>query len=527
MRARTRLMGILALSALLVPSYASARGGNGVGGNGGVGRGGGVNPGAGLGNRPAPGNVLRERRARNKTFERVAPNASQSSPPPTPTPTPQPQPQPANPVPQPTPAPSVVHLRKGNVRMVADLARVDYMLSVQNVGTNTIEWRRSYSIDPAAQVIGAVLHRPGIAPISARTLTLADARRIYTETRTPRRPRTRTPRRPRDPLRLERIRRSQLDVIVWPIQPNETIQIALTFVTPLRGHGDQRTFVDVIEGTELAGDRTPIRPDETRPETDMGVDDNLIAAKTEWLVQPGELQVTGIPVGLRPAGSEDDMLRFVPGPDLPRRPRMEFRRTREAPSARIVHGGGMGKHVAVWRFDPTEFLDDRGFVDRAGLSLRIMPKDKSLRRIAPNSFLGTDHPRPITAVLRDVQSHVTYRVEVRDRHGDVIDTFDRALPARTVRYDRDLAGAVTGWHRAMLVERVFDWARTHGSQNQAVAFAVDMGVLRPGTAALAVPPRERARLSPRSVRLYDNDGVPVGAQRREADMRSPPKGSLD
>ena len=514
-----RFVGVLALAVMLVPSVASARGGN-------IGRGGGVGPGLGRG-----GDVLRDRRARNDHLRRVAPqqqsnNAAASRRAPTPRPT-QPNPPNANPTQPQAAPPSVVHLRKGNVRMVADLARVDYSLSVQNVGATTIEWRRSYSIDPAAQVIGAVLHRPGIAPVTSRTLTLADARRIYQETRTPRRPRTRTPRRPRDPLRLERVRRSQLDVIVWPIQPNETIRIALTFVTPLRGHGDTRQFIDVIEGTEQAGDRTPVRPEETAPETDVGVDENLIAAHTEWLVHPGELQVTGIPTGMRPAGSEDGMLRFVPGKDLPRRPTMDFRRTREAPSARIVQGGGFGKRVAVWRFDPQEFLRDRGFVNYPELSVRIVPKSKRMQRVAPNTFLGTDDPRPVTAVLRETPERVNYVVEVLGREGDVIDTFDRSIHARTVRYDRDLVGAITGWHRAMLVERVFDWARMNGSHNQAVAFAVDMGVLRPGTAALAVPPRERARLSPRSIRLYDNDGVPLGAQRREADMRPVPKGALD
>ena len=439
-------------------------------------------------------------------------------------------------VPEPDPAeeqddipdmPGVVHVRQGRVRVVADLARVAYTLTVRNEGARTIEWRRSYDIDPSAQVIGAVLRRDGMAPIPARTLTIDDARRIYAEARTPRRPRNRTPRRPRDPLRVERSQRSQLDVIVWPIQPRETIRVELTFVTPLRGHGDTRTYVDVIEGAEGAGGRTPLAPHERPPESDVGVAEDRITAQTEWLVAPGALQIAAIPVGLRTEGAQDDMLRFVPGANAPRRPRIDFRRTREAPYARVVSGGGLERHIAVWRFDPSALLARHGFVDRAGLTLRIEALDRKLTRIAPNKFLGTDDPRPVTGVYRDVPSHVAYRVSIMDREGHVVEAFDHAIPARRLKHDREVAGAISGWHRAMLVERVFDWARTHGSHNDAIAFAVDLGVLRPGTAALAVPPRERARLSPRSLRLYLNDGVPLGAQRRESDLRLPPKGALE
>jgi hypothetical protein len=56
----------------------------------------------------------------------------------------------------------------------------------------------------------------------------------------------------------------------------------------------------------------------------------------------------------------------------------------------------------------------------------------------------------------------------------------------------------------------------------AVAFAVDAGVLLPGTAALAVPERERAGLVAESRRTYRTDGARLGAPDGEADLKSPP-----
>ena len=70
---------------------------------------------------------------------------------------------------------------------------------------------------------------------------------------------------------------------------------------------------------------------------------------------------------------------------------------------------------------------------------------------------------------------------------------------------------------------VRDWAGNHPvKQQQALEFAVDLGVLTAGTAALAVPAAERSRLRSRSRRQYFADGAPLGAQEREADFRGPP-----
>ena len=78
------------------------------------------------------------------------------------------------------------------------------------------------------------------------------------------------------------------------------------------------------------------------------------------------------------------------------------------------------------------------------------------------------------------------------------------------------------------MRRVLRWAGTDPARlAEAQRFAVDVGVLALGTAALAVPQSERQRMTVRNRRLYDHDGVPLGAQKHEADLRAPPNKSLD
>ena len=121
---------------------------------------------------------------------------------------------------------SLMSLRHGRVVMVGDLAGTDLTLEIQNIGPQPMEWRRSFAIDPHAEAIGAYLQRGNGRRIEAQTLTLADARRIYGEVRTPRPTRTRTVRRPSgDPLRIERPSRGRMDLAVWPIAPGETVRV--------------------------------------------------------------------------------------------------------------------------------------------------------------------------------------------------------------------------------------------------------------------------------------------------------------
>ena len=61
---------------------------------------------------------------------------------------------------------------------------------------------------------------------------------------------------------------------------------------------------------------------------------------------------------------------------------------------------------------------------------------------------------------------------------------------------------------------------------KATAFAVDLGVILPGTAALAIPRPEQRRLTPADRSTFRNDGAPVGSPNGEADWIAPPTGSL-
>ncbi|MGE0193001.1 MAG: hypothetical protein AB7T63_13275 [Planctomycetota bacterium] len=428
--------------------------------------------------------------------------------------------------------PAIVHARRGEVHFVADLARVDLTLSIRNISPQTLEWRRAYRIDPAAEVVGAVLRRNDAAPIIARTLTLADARRIYDEARTPRRPRTPRPTINRDPLRLERPRRTELSVVVWPIAPGETVDVVLTFVSPLRGQGEERRFVDVLEGDPGAGERVR--------DTDDGSEhprpwEGGILASAQWDMHPGQLVLATVPSGMEVEKGQDGLLVIRSGEGRPigERPEIGFRssNTQEMQVATAVPGGGLDKRIAIWRFDPAAYLTRKGFTLRPDLTLRLRPLSGGVDRMAPRWFGATDLARPVTVRL-DPQAPKTleYEVEIVDRTGTVLETVTESIAIRRTRTDAHLEAAIGGWHRAMLAGRVLEGARLGAdpaAMQRAVAFAVDQGVLLPGSAALALPARERRALSAASRALYDRDGVPLGAPRREADLKPVPRDLLD
>lgn len=432
---------------------------------------------------------------------------------------------------QPSGPPAIVHARRGEVHFISDLARVDLTLSIRNISPQTLEWRRAYRIDPAAEVVGAVLRRSDSEPIVARTLTLADARRIYDEARTPRRPRTPRPTINRDPLRLERPRRTELSVVVWPIAPGETVDVVLTFVSPLRGQGEERRFVDVLEGDPGAGERVR--------DTDDGSDhprpwEGGILASAQWDMHPGQLVLATVPSGMEVEKGENGMvvIRSGEGLRISERPEIGFRSTtQEMQTATAVPGGGLDKKIAIWRFDPAAWLTHKGFTLRPDLTLRLRPLSVGADRMAPRWFGATDLARPVTVRLdTQVGKTLEYEVEVVDRTGTVLETATESIALRRTRTDAILEAAIGGWHRAMLAGRVLEGARLSGdgaAMQRAVAFAVDQGVLLPGSAALALPSRERRALSAASRALYDRDGVPLGAPRREADLRPVPRDLLD
>ena len=544
MRTTLAAAALAALACFSFSDTAEARGGGLENGNR---PGGGASRGASGGTtRPKPrpsipgksgatgGKLLEERRARKRRLEELGstdtrPQAARSTPT-TPAPS-----RPTNggrrrggdlPMPPPTPDTSLVHMHHGKVQIFADLARVDLMLEVQNVGQAVMEWRRTYAIDPAAEVIGATLMRRNQLPIRARTLTTFDAFQCYARIRTP--PVTRPtprPRRPRDPLLVSRPQRDELHVQIWPIAVDETIRVELTFVTPLRGKGIRRIYRDVMGGPTVdeprARDERPSR---------VG---SMVDHKADWLMNPGTLVLSSAePAGMQLDGKAGGHLKFT-GVASTRRsepaPTVPFLTKRKTTHAQLIDHRTLSSRIAVFRFDPAAYLKQKGFVLTRGMKLQLKAVRGETRRLAPNVFGADDEARPITGqVIKPKAAVFPYKVRVLDRHGNEVVTFDEALPLARPEVDRAMQAAVGGWHRAQIARRVFDWAGVHGrKREEATRYAVDLGVLMPGISAIAIPPNERERLTPRLRRLYQTDGVPLGAPRREADVKQPPHGAFD
>ncbi len=436
------------------------------------------------------------------------------------------------PMPGPTADTSLVHVHHGKVRMFAGLARVDLTLEVQNVGTQIMEWRRGYVIDPACEIIGAVLMRENRRPITARTLTTWDAFQCYARIRTP--PQTRRPpTRPRDPLLVSRPQRDRLEIQIWPIIVQETIRVRITFVTPLRGEGARRTYRDVMGGAVKLDRPTPrlSRPDSLRERPRRPA--SAVNHNADWLMHPGELVLSSAPAtGMTYGGAAGGQLHFTgfaatergqPAPTVP------FLSPKRSTTATMVGSGRLSGRIAAFRFDPNDYLKRKGFVLTTGMKIHLKAHAGASRRIVPNIFTPNGEPRPVTAqVLQPNADTFKYRVQVLNRHGVEVVEFEESLPLEKPDVDDDLAAAVSGWHRAHLAHRVFRWAGSISKKRQeAVRYAVDLGVLMPGIAAIAIPANERQRLTPQLRRLYSGDGVNLGAAKHEADAKQPPRGSLD
>jgi len=438
-----------------------------------------------------------------------------------------------SPVPAPEPLPAgvgIVTLTHGDVRFVGDLARVDLLLEVRNDGGTPLEWRHAYPIDPTSEVIGATLRRNGQPPVMARTLLLGDAQTIYAEIRNPPpTPPTVVPPRGngRDPLFLERAAPDRLEITLWPVEPGETVRVELTFVTPLRGRGAQRVYVDVLGGD--ARDSSPRRPTDEAPQAAR-----VAAGDAEWLIEPGDLVLSAASAeGMVAAGEAGGRFRFTGiaavEPSQPR-PSVGWLTSRRPGSyATVVKGGGYGAEVATWWFDPAAFLAEQGYGPDSQVWLALEGAKESTRRVAHDVFEASDAARPVTALLASAgASELAYWVDVMDSSGTAIQSLRVVLPIERPDLDVKGAGTITGWHRAQIARRVARWAESRGeaARRDSLRYAVDLGVLVPGTGALAVPPRERNLLGLRNRRLYDNDGVPLGAQNREADLKRAPEGSL-
>ncbi|MHC5011307.1 MAG: hypothetical protein ACYTG6_10205, partial [Planctomycetota bacterium] len=195
---------------------------------------------------------------------------------------------------------SLVTLRHGDVRLVTDLARVDLTLEIHNTSGGVLEWRRNFALDPQCEVIGATLRRADVDAVPAQTLTIADARRIYDEVRTPRPTRTRTRPNPwgpwgrtnSDPLRVERVQRNRIQLTIWPVAADETLRVELTFVTPLRGRGSERRYVDPIladlGSAEAVSTGPDLPPVVTRPSGPVA-SGAIAPVQHQWMIHPGDL----------------------------------------------------------------------------------------------------------------------------------------------------------------------------------------------------------------------------------------------
>jgi hypothetical protein len=401
-----------------------------------------------------------------------------------------------------------VRLTHGQAKFVRDLARVDVTIHVSNVGAADIEWTRVLAVDPAAEVIGAGLTRAG-EELAARTLATGDAQRIYGEIRgwQPYR---------RDPLRVERERRDQVAVAVWPLAPGETVRVRLTFVTPLRGHGTARTYVHPI----LEDAAPSPEPATTTPGTGP-----LVDVRSQFVVDPGSLVFDGAAGGTAPAGAVAGRLRFVTAGAAADggRTSVRFRAPEAEAGALAVPGGGLGTRVVTWRFDPEAFLASHGISEREGVRLVLRALPGEAGRIAPDRFDGADEAFPVAARVRPDVGSVRYAVEATGPFGRVEDVEEVAVSAES--RDRELVGAVAGWHRAQMASKAIAAAGADPARlARAVAYAVDLGVLVPGSAALAIPKAEQRLLPTESRHQYASDGVPLGAPKGEADLKSPPSG---
>jgi hypothetical protein len=284
------------------------------------------------------------------------------------------------------------------------------------------------------------------------------------------------------------------------------------YVDPIQGDlgNTPRSGVVVTEGDE---GRTPV----------------LASMDTRWIVDTGRFAVSDLPpAGMVPAGRTGGLHHYVAPEDARKaaKPRLPLKVLRPSDNVLAVPGGGLGTRVACWHFDPIAFLEEHDLKVVPGCRLRLLRQPGSTSRIAPWEFSVTDEPKPVTARLLPTSHHLRYTVEIVRFDGNVVERIPVSRPVIRTKLDPKRRGAITGWHRAAMARRVIDWARGNPVRSRrALEFAVDLGVLTEGTAALAVPENERRRLSRRSRRQYWQNGAPLGAQNREADFKGPPSKS--
>jgi hypothetical protein len=404
--------------------------------------------------------------------------------------------------------------RVGEARFVRDLARVDVTLEATNTTAQVLEWDRTFPMDPSAEVIACSLQRAGQAPLLARSLTFEDGRRIYDETV---RPRPTVPPNPgKDPLRVERESDGRLRVVVFPVAPSETVRVHLSFATSLADRGRLRHYKDPL----WVGDvRREGRLAEVLPEA---------VTSASLTLEPGVL--TGARVEGRLAMSPLSDQRLVVKPLDAVAAAMQAHVRFEAPAgllpALTVPGAGLGTRIAFWPMDPAGFLAERGIREiPRGARLRFTARGGT-QRLVP-AEIPADSPA-LTLVARHYAASGDLAYDVELVHGTNLTRFEVRQPVERAQADAALEDAVGGFYRARLARHVLAWAEQAPAQRRAkaLAYAVDLGVILPGTCALALPREEQRTLSPLSRRTYRRDGTEIGAADGDADWVAPPAGSL-
>jgi hypothetical protein len=408
----------------------------------------------------------------------------------------------------------LVAVRVGQARFLRELARVEVTLQVHNTTNRELEWAREFPMEPAAEVIGCSLMRTGQPELIARTLTFEDGRRIYDETVRPPTP----PPTGRDPLRVERQQDDRLAVTVFPVAPGESLRVRLVFAVPLEGEARRRRFLEPIWLDEST------RPSPRGPVA-LGRE---VGTLTSLLVEPGGLAYAGVESATVAEGARGSLLAFRPEHSgfSGAQAKLVFHAPDGALPALTVPGGGLGTVVAFWRFDPAQFLAEQGLEARAGSTITLSAGGGLAQRLVPASVQAHGPAVTVCARVFPQAPRIPYHVTVATPDGERRVRLEQAFERSGA--ERELVDAVTAFYRSRLARHVLAWGRGRSAdeQREAVAYAVDLGVIVPGTCALAIPTDEQERLSRASRRQYRRDGAEVGAADGEADWIGPPAGAF-
>ncbi len=439
---------------------------------------------------------------------------------------------------------SWVTKRRDEVAVFADLARTDVTLEVTNAAPAGargpgLEWRRTLAIDPRADLIGAVYVPPTGETTAGRTLLAMDARRLYGET---------TNRgNGRDPLWVTREEKDLLDVTIFPVQPNATVKVVLSFVTPLVARGGRSEYRDPLSVRPTP--RVVTQPETDPPDSPIPVPENApepikaalrqAAAEAAKPAETARLSATvvtvkfegtmpdGPPTGVCWSSEPDGTWRIEPNADSDLPP-LPIRSLGDSQGARVFAAAGspMLTSAFVWRADPAAILTGLGVDAALGVSLALDSVPGSSSRIAPEVLAADDDPTVVMGRAYDSKS-VVVTARAVSPEGKTLASRRLVVPATRTVPPENVVDAMRAYHRARLAERVIRWAGERPDRRSlALDYAVDVGALVPGVAVLAIPKSERGPLPRQELHLYLTAGVPFDGDSDAGDVKAPPSGSV-